>query len=210
MRRSATNCAAGRQARSRPPRRSLRRAGETSGSGCASCRRRANRNRTPRPRSRSRRDRGRRSARPARRRRRRRACRFASRARRAASAAMSLLMIGGDALEPADRDRLLLEPSPAAGGLARTVAGAPQNPGEHVRLPVDHIGAVIVARRDLADIFGDRRMRRARPLAIDHFVKVARDPRRPSASRPSRPSARSRDANLVRIHVLRQPSDKTY
>ena len=41
-----------------------------------------------------------------------------------------LLVIGGDALEPADGDRLLLEASSAACGLAWTVAGAPEDPGK--------------------------------------------------------------------------------
>ena len=103
-----------------------------------------------------------------------------------------VLMIGGDALEPADRDRLLLEPSPAAGGFAWTVAGASQNPREHIRLPVDHIGAVVVARRDPADIFGDRSVRRARPLTVDDFMEVARirDVRRRHAFLSFRPSPR--------------------
>ena len=141
-----------------------------------------NRNRTPRPRSRSRPDRAQPSATPGPRRRRRRACRCARR-RAGQQRGDVLLVIGGDALEPADRDRLFLEPSPAAGGLARTVACAPQNPREHIRLPIDHIGVVVVARRDLADIFGDRGVRRARPLTVDDFVKVVRDRRRPSAPR---------------------------
>ena len=85
-----------------------------------------------------------------------------------------LLVIGGDALEPADGDRLFLKPSAAAGGLARTVAGASQNPREHIRLPIDHIGGVVIPRGDLADIFGDRGVRRTRPLTVDDFVKVVR------------------------------------
>ena len=56
------------------------------------------------------------------------------------SAAMSCFVIGGDALQPADRDRLFLEAPPAAGGLAWTVACASQNSREHIRLPIDHIG----------------------------------------------------------------------
>ena len=82
------------------------------------------------------------------------------------------LAVGGDALQPADRDRLFLHASAPAGGLARAVAGAPENAGEDVRLPVDHIGADMVAVGDAANIFGHRRMRRAGPLAIDHFVEV--------------------------------------
>ena len=85
-----------------------------------------------------------------------------------------LFVIGGDLLQPTDRDRLLLELSPTAGRLARTVACASQNPWEHIRFPVDHIGAVIVSRGDFADIFRDGGVRRARPLTVNHPVKVIR------------------------------------
>ena len=40
-----------------------------------------------------------------------------------------VLVVGGDALEAADRDRLLLDASAPAGRLARPVAGAPEDPG---------------------------------------------------------------------------------
>ncbi len=82
------------------------------------------------------------------------------------------LIVGGDALEPADRDRFLLHPSAPAGRLARTVAGAPENPREHVGLPIEHIGIGITPCRDEADIFGHRRMRRAGPLAINDLVEI--------------------------------------
>ena len=65
--------------RSPSPRRSRRRAGGTSGSACASCRRPARRRRTRRSRSRAARDRARRSATPGPRRRARCACRSWSR-----------------------------------------------------------------------------------------------------------------------------------
>src|ERR1700733_3956637 len=91
-----------------------------------------------------------------------------------------LLVIGGDALQPADRNRLLLKPAPAAGRLAGTIASASQNSREHIRLPIDHIGAVVIPRCDLANIFGDWSMRRASPLTVNHLVEVAwiRDIRR--------------------------------
>src|SRR5208337_1661723 len=83
-----------------------------------------------------------------------------------------LLAVRRDPLQPADGDRLLLEPPPAAGGLARAVAGAAQNAGKDVRLPVDQIGAVVVALRDPANIFRDRRVGRAGPLAVDDLMEV--------------------------------------
>ncbi len=82
------------------------------------------------------------------------------------------LVVGGDALQPADRDRLLLDAPAPAGRLAGAVAGAPENPGKHVGLPVDHVGVAVAARRDQPDVFGNGRMRGARPLAIDDLVKV--------------------------------------
>ena len=83
-----------------------------------------------------------------------------------------VLVVGGDALQAADRHRLLLHAHAAAGRFARPVAGAPKNPGKHVGLPVDHVGVAVAACRDQADVFGNRRMRRAGPLAIDDFVEV--------------------------------------
>ena len=84
------------------------------------------------------------------------------------------LVVGGDALQPADRDRLLLDAAAPAGRLARAVAGAPEDPGKHVGLPVDHVGVAVAARRDQPDVFGNRRVRGAGPLAIDDLMKIVR------------------------------------
>ena len=83
-----------------------------------------------------------------------------------------VLEVGGDALQAADRDRRFLDAAAAAGRLARTVAGASQNSGKHVRLPIDHVGVAIAAFGDQADVFGNGGVRGTGPLAIDHFVKV--------------------------------------
>ena len=83
-----------------------------------------------------------------------------------------VLEVGGDALQPADRDRRLLDASAAARRLAWTIAGASQNSGKHVRFPVDHIGVAVAALGDQSDVFGNGSVRRTGPLAIDHFVKV--------------------------------------
>src|SRR5208282_4095092 len=106
---------------------------------------------------------------------------------------------GGDAFEPADGDRLLLEPSSTAGGLARAVAGAPKDSWKHVRLPVDHVGVVIVPGRDLADVFRDRRVGGAGPLTIDDSVEVfgIQDVSRLHDRLPFRSSP---GCELVRIH----------
>jgi hypothetical protein len=59
------------------------------------------------------------------------------------------LVVGGDALQAADRDRLrcrfvvFLDAAAPAGGLAGAVAGAAQDAREDVRLPVDHVGVAV-------------------------------------------------------------------
>ena len=85
-----------------------------------------------------------------------------------------VLVIGGDALQAADRHRLVLDAHAPAGRLARPVAGAPEDSRKHVRVPVDHVGVGIAARRDQPDIFRDWRVRRASPLAIHDLVEVIR------------------------------------
>ena len=110
-----------------------------------------------------------------------------------------LFVVGGDALEPADGDRLLLEPSSTACRLAWAVAGAPEDPRKHIRLPIDHVGVVIVPGRNLPDIFRDRSMGGAGPLTINDFVKVLgiRHVSRLHDRLPFRPS---QGCELVRIH----------
>ena len=89
-----------------------------------------------------------------------------------------VLVVGGDALEAADRHRLLarlvLDARTAAGRLARAVAGASQHAGEDIRFPVDQVGIRIAAGGDQADVFGHGRVGRTGPLAVDHFMKVVR------------------------------------
>ena len=94
--------------------------------------------------------------------------------------AVVVLVVGGDALEAADRDRLLLaldqrlvlDAAAAAGRLAGTVAGAAENSREDVGLPVDHVGVGIAPVGDQPDVFGDGGVRGASPLAIHDLVEV--------------------------------------
>src|SRR5207302_3054090 len=81
-------------------------------------------------------------------------------------------VVGGNPFQPADRHRLLLDPAAPAGRLARAIAGAPEDAGENVRLPVDRPCLGIAAIGDQADVFGDRRVRRTGPLAIDNLMKI--------------------------------------
>ena len=96
--------------------------------------------------------------------------------------AVVVLEIGGDALEAADRDRLLLavhqglvlDPAASAGRLAGAVAGAAEDSREDVGLPVDHVGVGISPVGDQPDVLGDRGVGGAGPLAVDDLVEVIR------------------------------------
>jgi hypothetical protein len=47
-------------------------------------------------------------------------------------------VVGGNAFQPTDRHRFLLDPAAPAGGLARAVAGAPEDAGKDIRPPIHH------------------------------------------------------------------------
>src|ERR1019366_8835218 len=83
-----------------------------------------------------------------------------------------VLEVGGDALQPADRDRGFLDTAAAARGLAWAIAGTAENSGKHVRSPIDHVSVAVAAFGDQADVFWDGRVRGAGPLAIHDFVKI--------------------------------------
>src|SRR5258706_107303 len=80
----------------------------------------------------------------------------------------------------------LLDAPAAARGLAGTIARAPEDPREHVGLPVDHVRIAVPALGDEPDVFRDGRMRRTCPLAVDDFVEIVgiSDIRRLQASSP--------------------------
>ena len=83
-------------------------------------------------------------------------------------------MIGGDALQAADRDRLVFDAAAAARRLARAVADAAENAGKDVRLTVDQVGLRELTLRDEPDVFGNVGMGRAGPLAVDYAMIVVR------------------------------------
>ncbi len=85
---------------------------------------------------------------------------------------ISILVVGGDALEAADRHRLLLHPAAPTGGFAGSVAGAPENARKHVGVPVDHVGVGVALRGDQADVLRHRRVRRTGVLAVDYLVEI--------------------------------------
>ncbi len=107
-------------------------------------------------------------------------------------------VIGRDTLQAADRDRLLLHPAAPAGRLAGAVASAAENAGEDVGPPVDHVGLGVAALRDHADVFGNRRMRRAGVLAVHDLVEMVRGPALDHLHTASpHPAARGCSAPLV-------------
>src|ERR1019366_7275058 len=98
-----------------------------------------------------------------------------------------VLVVGGDPLQATNRDRFpgraggrvlallgrrVLDAAAAASRLARAGAGASANAGGYVRLPVDHVGVIVAACRDQADVFGNGGMGGAGPLTVYDFVKV--------------------------------------
>src|SRR5262249_42480768 len=85
-----------------------------------------------------------------------------------------LAVIGGDTLEAADGDRLLLDAPATAGRFTRPGADAPQDPGGDVGVPVHHVGVGETALGDQADVFGDIGVGRAGPLAIHNSMVVVR------------------------------------
>ena len=83
-------------------------------------------------------------------------------------------MVGGDALQPADRDRLSVDASAAARGLAGAVAGAAEDAREDVRFAVEEVRLGVSPLRDEPDVLGDVGVGRAGPLAVHHFMVVLR------------------------------------
>ena len=83
-------------------------------------------------------------------------------------------IVGGDALQPADGNRLPIDAPAPAGRLARPIARAPQDPREHVRFPIEHVSVGETALGDEADVLGDVGVGRTGPLAVDDPVVVVR------------------------------------
>ena len=81
--------------------------------------------------------------------------------------------IGGHSLEPANGHGLVtLQPTAPAGGFARAIAGASQDPREDVGLPIHHVGVGVAPLGNQADIFRHVGVRRTGPLAINDLMVV--------------------------------------
>src|SRR5688500_10851550 len=83
-------------------------------------------------------------------------------------------MVGRDALEAADGDRLSVDATAPAGRLAGSIAGAAEDAREDVRLPVDHVRVGVMTVRDPPDVFRHIGVRRTGPLAVDNLMVVLR------------------------------------
>ncbi|HEY5756954.1 MAG TPA: hypothetical protein VIU34_14075, partial [Steroidobacter sp.] len=83
-------------------------------------------------------------------------------------------MIGGDAFQTTDCDGLFFDAAAPAGGLARSIAYATENAGEHVGFTVDQIGSRELSLSNQAYVFGNVSMGWACPLAIDDAMIIIR------------------------------------
>ena len=83
-----------------------------------------------------------------------------------------VLVIGGDALQPADRDGLAVDAAAAARRLARAIARAPEDAREDVRLAIEDVGIVEPALRDHPDVFRHVGVRRGRPTGSRRRLMV--------------------------------------
>ena len=83
-----------------------------------------------------------------------------------------VFVIGGNAFQTADGDRLAIKTTAAACRLARSIASTAKNGREHIRLTIEHIGVGKTPLRNEPDIFGHIRVCRTGPLAIHNFVEV--------------------------------------
>jgi hypothetical protein len=83
-------------------------------------------------------------------------------------------MIGGDALQAADRNRLRFDAPATARRLARSVADAAENAGKDIGLTVDQVGLRELSLRDEPNVFGNVGVGRAGPLAVDYAMIIIR------------------------------------
>src|SRR6185312_2554613 len=81
-------------------------------------------------------------------------------------------VIGRDALQPADRDRLVLDATAPTGRLAGAITHASEDSRKHVGVTVHHVGVGEPSLGDQTDVFGDISVGRTCPLAIHDSMKV--------------------------------------
>src|ERR1700738_211076 len=79
-----------------------------------------------------------------------------------------------NALQAADRHRLLFYADPPAGRLAWPVAGTPENSGKDIGFPIDHVSVAVSPSGNQSDVFRDWGVSRTGPLTIHDLVEVVR------------------------------------
>ena len=118
--------------------------------------------------------------------------------------------IGGHAFQAADSHGFLIHPAAAAGRFAGPVADAPEDAGEHVGFPVQHIGIREASLSDETDVFGNVGVGRTRPIGNPRPGESSRDRRYQLASQWLRQSGlrgiafyyRSRQETADAVHTL--------
>ncbi len=78
------------------------------------------------------------------------------------------------AFQAANRNGFAVHAFPAACRLTRSITRTTQNPRKDIGFPVEQIGVGVSALRDQANVLGDIRVGRARPLTIHNFMEVLR------------------------------------
>ncbi len=82
--------------------------------------------------------------------------------------------VGRDALEPADGDRLSVDPSAATRRLAGSVAGAAEDAREDVGFAVEEVRLGVAALGDQPEVFRHIGVRRTGVLAVHNLMVVLR------------------------------------
>jgi hypothetical protein len=80
--------------------------------------------------------------------------------------------ISGNPFEPADGHWFFFNTASSTGWFTRAIASSAQYPRKYVGFPIDHIGVVIAAQSDHADVLRYGSMSRTRVLTIDYFMKI--------------------------------------
>jgi hypothetical protein len=83
-------------------------------------------------------------------------------------------IVGRNALQPANGNRLGLDSAAAAGRFAGSIAHPAQNAREDVGLSIHHVCGGELALGDQTDVFGNIGVCRTRPLAIHNSMKIIR------------------------------------
>ncbi len=96
-----------------------------------------------------------------------------SRYRREAVAHVAL-QIGGNTLEPTNRDGTAIDTAPSTRWLAGAVTRASEDSWKDVGFPVEHVGVVETPLGDEANVTGNVRVSGTRPLTIHYPVVILR------------------------------------